>query len=109
MNVISSNPIIQPQSGTKVRARSQVESGLVKLDKTNNNAQSEQPNRLNESIRVIRVASDGVKVAEFGAKNQSINKSQSSLQRKPEEQYQNNQQLLEREEIGSLLGVDIFA
>jgi len=87
----------------------QVESDQIKLNKNNTHSQTEQPSHLNESIRVIRVASDGVKVAEFGAKNQSIGKSQSSLQRKPEEQYQTNQQLLEREEIGSLLGIDIFA
>ena len=109
MNVINSNIINQGHSGTKLRSNSKVESNLVKLDKVSSNSHAEQPNQQNESIRVIRVASDGVKIAEFGARNQSINKSQSSLQRKPEEQYQNNQQLLEREEIGSLLGVDVFA
>jgi hypothetical protein len=110
MNVISANSIIQGQPNTKVSSRSQVQSELAtKLNLSSNNTSSELQNRQNESIRVIRVASDGVKVAEFGAKNQSINRSQSSLLRKPEEHYQNNQQLLEREEIGSLLGVDIFA
>ena len=106
MNVINSNSIIQGQSGAKVSSRPQVVGELVKLDKANS---TDQPNRQNESIRVVRVASDGVKVAEFGARNNSINNVQSPLQRKPEEQYQANQQLLEREEIGSLLGVDIFA
>ena len=108
-NIINPNPTIQSHSSGKLRSTRQADSHIIRLDKTSSNQQVEQPSRQNETIRVIRVASDGLKIAEFGAKSASISNGQSSFKAKPEQQYLANQQLLEREEIGPLLGIDIFA
>jgi len=109
MNVINSSPIIHNPPNAKPRSVEQLERETVKLDRNVSNEQDSQARKQTESIRVIRVANDGLKIAEFGAKNPSVSNGQSTLQRKPTEQYQNNQQLSEREEIGELLGIDTFA
>jgi len=109
MNVINLNPVIQSLSSTKLRSTQQAERQTIKLNSTVSNGQEHLDNRQNQSIRVIKVATDGIKVAEFGTNKQNVSNGQSSLQRKPTEQYQSNQQLLERDEIGDLLGIDLFA
>jgi len=109
MNVINSNPIIQSYLTSKPRSSQQAERENIKLNNNVSNKREAQSNRQNETVRVIRVAPEGLKVAEFGNKNPSASNGQSSLQRKPTEQYQTNQQLSDRESIAEVLGVDFFA
>jgi hypothetical protein len=68
----------------------------------------------NQSLRFINVTSDGLTVAKFGQKTveASLNRyalDQTSLNQSPQAQYQTNQTLLEREQIGQLVGIDLFA
>ena len=108
MNVINTNSIVQNQSANRLRSNRQAERQTIRTDQTNPNSK-EQTNHQNETIRVIRVASDGLKIAEFGSKYKPNSNGQASAQRKPEEQYQSTQQLLERDEVGGLLEIDLFA
>ena len=59
-------------------------------------------------LRVIKVASDSVSVEALVSREQN-RANQFSEKREPVQQYLVNQQLEQREEIDSLLGIDLFA
>lgn len=109
MNVINLNPVVQSAPAHRSSANELFDSQKIKLDSISSGEQANLQSRQKESLRIIRVAPDGLKVAEFGNNSRFASSSQSSVSNRPEEQYQINQQLLEREEIGQLVGVDIFA
>lgn len=58
--------------------------------------------------RIFKVVPDGIDAAQF-AVNQSSSRGSLTAQQKPTEQYLANQNILQQEEITSLLGIDLFA
>ncbi len=109
MNINNSLPIVYSNPNIKSRSVESAESDKIRISRNNSHQKENLANQQRESVRVIRVATDGLKIAEFGSKFQSPTSGRLSSLEKPELQYQANQGLLVREEIGELVGVDLFA
>lgn len=109
MNITNSLPIIYSNPNPKSRLVDSNERDNIRVKQTSNNQKENVSSQQSESVRVIRVASEGLKIAEFGSKYQTVNNGRLSSSAKPEQQYQSNQGLLERQEIGELVGIDLFA
>lgn len=61
------------------------------------------------SIKVLPVAQENLLLTRISRNKVSDDSYQISLKQKPTEQYKANQELIEREQMNDLLGIDLFA
>ncbi|TQV85787.1 hypothetical protein [Aliikangiella coralliicola] len=101
MNII--NPIATSSQALPQNTRARVE-----VLPASDNAPDPTQVRTNTSLRVIRVAEEGVEIAEFGG-NGASGGGTGLVNASPLQQYESNQQLLQREQIASQVGIDLFA
>ena len=100
------NPFVQSELYTSRPQPNRQRENVQTVNATNERSQQ---NLQTENPRVVKVAPPGVAIQQLENRERFSTLNQSSSNQPPIAQYQFNQQLLKREEIDSLIGIDLFA